>query len=102
MASCRSPPPRNRLLPSDSGCRRAVESVAEPVGRSGNVKQEEEEEHTIYLHTPLVASIGRALHLSVETTANLFLFINFAIIALAIGIPLAKFLPKVIRKRVRR
>ncbi len=65
----------------------------------GHVKQEEEEEHTIYLHTPLVASIGRALHLSVETTANLFLVINFAIIALAIGVPLAKFLPKVIRKR---
>jgi len=65
----------------------------------GHVKQEEEEEHTIYLHTPLVASIGRVLHLSVETTASLLLFINFAIIALAIGVPLAKFLPKVIRKR---
>jgi F-type H+-transporting ATPase subunit b len=63
------------------------------------VKKEEEEEHTVYLHTPLVASIGRALHLSVETTANLFLIINFAIIALAIVIPVAKVLPKVMRKR---
>jgi F-type H+-transporting ATPase subunit b len=62
-------------------------------------KTAEEKEHEAYLHTPLVASIGRALHLSVENTATLFLFINFAIIALAVGIPLARFLPKVMRKR---
>jgi F-type H+-transporting ATPase subunit b len=65
----------------------------------GQEKKEEQEEHTVYLHTPLVASIGKALHLSVETTANLFLFINSAIIILAIGIPLARVLPKIIRKR---
>lgn len=65
----------------------------------GQVKKEEEEEHAVYLHTPLVASIGKALHLSVETTADLFLFINFAIIALAVGIPIAKILPKIMRKR---
>lgn len=59
----------------------------------------EEDEQSVYLHTPLVASIGRALHLSVETTATVFLFTNFAVIALAIVIPIAKVLPKVIRKR---
>ncbi len=62
-------------------------------------REEEEEDHSIYLRTPMVASIGKVLHLSVETTANLFLVINSAIILLAIGIPLARFLPKVIRKR---
>ncbi len=62
-------------------------------------KTDEEKEHEAYLHTPLVASIGKALHLSVETTANVFLFVNFAVIALAIVIPIAKVLPKVIRKR---
>ena len=65
----------------------------------GQVRKEEADEHEIYLHTPLVASIGKALHLSVETTANLFLFINAAILFLAVGIPLARFLPKVMRKR---
>jgi F-type H+-transporting ATPase subunit b len=59
----------------------------------------EEDEESTYLHTPLVASIGRALHLSVETTAKVFLFVNFAVIALAIVIPIAKVLPKIIRKR---
>jgi F-type H+-transporting ATPase subunit b len=59
----------------------------------------EEENNDVYRHTPIVASAAKALHLEVETTARLFEFINFAIIALAIGIPLVKILPKVIRKR---
>jgi F-type H+-transporting ATPase subunit b len=37
--------------------------------------------------------------LDVETTARLFEFFNFAIIALAIVIPLVRIMPKVIRKR---
>jgi F-type H+-transporting ATPase subunit b len=82
----------------------ASSNQADPGHASGShakAKSEttEEEEESNYLHTPLVASIGRALHLSVETTAKLFLFINFAIIALAIVIPIAKILPKAIRKR---
>jgi F-type H+-transporting ATPase subunit b len=70
-------------------------------GSSAKPKAEtaEEDEESTYLHTPLVASIGRTLHLSVETTAKVFLFVNFAVIALAIVIPIAKILPKIIRKR---
>jgi F-type H+-transporting ATPase subunit b len=70
-------------------------------GKAAKPKPEtaEEDEESTYLHTPLVASIGRALHLSVETTAKVFLFVNFAVIALAIVIPIAKILPKVMRKR---
>lgn len=59
----------------------------------------EEEANNVYRHTPLVTATAKALHLSVETTARGLEFINFAIIALAIGIPLFKFLPKFIRKR---
>jgi F-type H+-transporting ATPase subunit b len=62
-------------------------------------KQEKGEDENVYRHTPLVTSIAKALNLPVETTARLFEFINFAIIALAILIPLLKFLPKVMRKR---
>jgi F-type H+-transporting ATPase subunit b len=84
--------------PASTGDAQSV-TTRELSAQPGQVRKEEAEEHTIYLHTPLVASIGRALHLSVETTANLFLFINAAILFLAVGIPLARFLPKVIRKR---
>ena len=57
------------------------------------------EDENIYRHTPLVQSLARAMHLDVETTARLFEYINFAIIALAIVIPLAKLLPKVLQQR---
>jgi F-type H+-transporting ATPase subunit b len=79
---------------SDQGHGKAGDAPA-----SDNHETAEEDEQSVYLHTPLVASIGRALHMSVETTANVFLFVNFAVIALAIVIPIAKVLPKIIRKR---
>ena len=65
----------------------------------GHVKAEEREEENVYRHTPLVEKLAQTFHLDVETTARLFEFINFAIIVLAIVIPLARFLPKVIRNR---
>lgn len=65
----------------------------------GQVKAEEREEENVYRHTPLVQKLANLFHLDVETTARLFEFINFAIIMLAIVIPVARFLPKVIRKR---
>jgi F-type H+-transporting ATPase subunit b len=51
------------------------------------------------LEGPLVKMSSKALNLSPETTANIFEFINFGILFLAIGIPLARFMPKVFRKR---
>ncbi len=65
----------------------------------GQVKKEEAEEDNVYRHTALVESLSKMFHLDVETTARLFEWINFAIIALAILVPLFKFLPKVFRKR---
>ncbi len=81
----------------------------------GHVKREEAEEENIYRHTKLVASISDAVFHDdpnatapeqvelrdkhIETTARAFEWINAAIIILCIIIPLAKFLPKVMRKR---
>lgn len=65
----------------------------------GQVKKEESEEENVYRHTPLVESLARRFHMDVETTARLFEWINAAIILLCIIIPLAKFLPRVFRKR---
>ncbi len=47
----------------------------------------------------MVQSIARVLHLDVETTARIFLIINFAIIVFAIVIPLGRMMPKIIRGR---
>jgi len=65
----------------------------------GHEKAEEKEDDNVYRHTPMVQSVARTFHMDVETTARLFEFINFAIIALAILIPLVKILPKHLRKR---
>lgn len=52
-----------------------------------------------FRHSPVVASAARVFHLSVEATARIFEIVNFAIIALAVGIPLFRFLPNFLRKR---
>jgi F-type H+-transporting ATPase subunit b len=52
-----------------------------------------------FLHAPAVKGLARFLHLSLETTDDLFLALNYLIIFLAIAIPLTRFMPKVIRKR---
>lgn len=68
------------------------------IGRSGG-NETAAEDDTVYRHTPLVHSLAKVFHLDVETTARLFEYINFAIIALAILIPLARIMPRVIRQR---
>jgi F-type H+-transporting ATPase subunit b len=73
----------------------ANEAAAQPAQK----EEKKGEDENVYRHTALVTSIAKALNLPVETTARLFEFINFAIIALAILIPLVRFIPKVIRKR---
>jgi F-type H+-transporting ATPase subunit b len=49
----------------------------------------------------MVHSVARILHLDVETTIDIMLGINFAVIFFAIAIPLGRVMPKVIRKRSR-
>jgi F-type H+-transporting ATPase subunit b len=58
-----------------------------------------EDETAAFRHTPLMGSIAKALHLSVDTTARLFEIFNFAIIFFGIGIPLVRFIPKHLKKR---
>ena len=52
-----------------------------------------------FLHSPVVQSVARMLHLKLDTTVALLLGINFAIIFFAIAIPLTRTMPKVLRKR---
>ena len=51
------------------------------------------------LHSPVVQSIARILHLKVDTAINLLLGLNFAIVFFAIAIPLARMMPRIVRKR---
>jgi F-type H+-transporting ATPase subunit b len=104
-------------LPEDRGLPTQPRQVQVPplTAQPGEVKQEEGEEENLYRHTPLVQSISdtifhdnphpsnpeqirlRAVH--IEWTARAFEWINTIIILLCIIIPVARFLPRVIRKR---
>jgi len=77
----------------------ATPSAAAAGTEAAPAAKSEKDADNVYLHAPVVQSIGRVLHLDVETTAQIFVFINFAILVLAVGIPLVRIAPKVIRKR---
>lgn len=59
----------------------------------------EQDELDVYLHAPVVNSIARTLHMSLETTSDIFVAINFLILVLAIGIPLIRIFPRIIHRR---
>jgi len=59
----------------------------------------EQEEMDVYRHAPIVQKVANIFGWNVETTARIFEGINFAIIFLAIAIPLSRVMPKVIRGR---
>lgn len=62
-------------------------------------KQTGEVDPNVFRHASAVQVIARMLHVDVETAAKIFEYINFAIIFLAIVIPLARMLPRAFRKR---
>ena len=62
-------------------------------------KATEANETDAYRHSASVQWFAKLLHLDVETAAAIFEYINFAVILLAVGIPLAKILPAAMRKR---
>jgi F-type H+-transporting ATPase subunit b len=74
----------------------APTQAAEPAKADSD---EEAQTKAFRLEGPLVKATSKALHISLENTARLFEIINFAIIALAIAIPLFKLLPAMLRKR---
>jgi F-type H+-transporting ATPase subunit b len=59
----------------------------------------EADETNQYRHSPSVQWLANALHLDVETAAKIFEYINFAVILLAVGIPIGKILPAAMKKR---
>lgn len=79
------------------------------IAKSG-AKETASEDENVFRHTPLVESISKAVFRDadaspelrerhVEITARVFEYLNFAIIFFGIAIPLARIMPKVLRKR---
>jgi F-type H+-transporting ATPase subunit b len=75
-------------------------TASAPAAASSDSGQSQEDQDKAFrLEGPIVVATAKALHLSLETTARMFELINFAVIVLAIVIPLARFMPKFLRSR---
>lgn len=77
----------------------STQGPAEKPGTPPAESNSEEDQLNGFLHAPAIQGLAKALHLSLAATDDLFLGLNYLIIILAIGIPLARFMPKVVRKR---
>jgi F-type H+-transporting ATPase subunit b len=62
-------------------------------------KSDEEQAEVFRLEGPIVKWTAKTFHLQNTTVASIFEFLNFGIVVLALGIPLIKFLPKILKGR---
>jgi F-type H+-transporting ATPase subunit b len=71
-----------------------------PDVQAGTSYSEEEKQNRAFLYEgPVVKWTAQKLGLPIETTAVIYEIVNFLIIALAIVVPLMRFLPKFLRGR---
>ena len=90
----------HRLHAQDSAPAASSPAASSSTGQGdSSASSDEQKELDVFRHSPLIAAIGKKLGLSVETTARIFELLNFLIIFLAIVIPLAKFVPRMLRNR---
>jgi len=62
-------------------------------------KSQEEQNKAFLTEGPVVKWTAKTFGLTNETASTIFLFINFGLIVLLVGIPIVRILPKVFRKR---
>jgi F-type H+-transporting ATPase subunit b len=62
-------------------------------------KSQEEQNKAFLTEGPIVKWTAKTFGLTNETVSTILLFINFGLIVLLVGIPIARILPKVFRKR---
>jgi len=82
--------------PAASGSAAATTSADEDAATTPG---DEQKELDVFRHAPIVARIGQKMGLDVETTARIFEALNFIIIILAIVIPIARIVPRMLRDR---
>ncbi len=73
-----------------------VQGAPAPGQPETNAQEEQEKK---FRHSPTIEWFAKLLGLDVETAASIFEYINFAVIALAVGIPLFRWLPRLFRQR---
>lgn len=77
----------------------AVSTVSASTQPARQTQPEDADPNDVYRHSATVRWIAHTFHTSTESAARTFEWINFAILALAIVIPLWRILPGVLRRR---
>jgi len=85
--------------PASTSQTAAPSTAAAEAPKSETPKSQEEQNNVFRLEGPIVKWTARTFSLSAETAATIFEFLNFGIIVLLVGIPIARVLPKVFHKR---
>ena len=70
-----------------------------PEAQSPAKDEQEQDENDAYRKSPMVEKLGGMMGMNKDQAATAFEVFNFALLAIAIGYGLAKFLPKAIRNR---
>ncbi len=77
----------------------AADAASTPEAQSSAKAEQEQDENEAYRKSPSVIAIGKHLGMNPDQSATAFEVFNFAILAIAIGYGLAKFLPRFFRDR---
>jgi F-type H+-transporting ATPase subunit b len=99
QASSSAQAPNAGQIPNAAPANSTSASAPTSASTAAPAPKTQEEQEQALLHAPIVQSLARMLHLNLDTTIFLLLGINFAIIFFAVAIPLARVMPKIIRKR---
>ena len=91
------------VAPQVAAAQQNAPAASAPANGSGSAQpapaKSDDDGDAAFLHSPVVQSVARMLHLKLGTAVAILLGINFAIIFFAIAIPLTRIMPKIIRKR---
>jgi F-type H+-transporting ATPase subunit b len=97
LSAVAAPRPAAAQKPATAASSRAATTSADD--DAATTPSDEQKELDVFRHAPIVAKIGQKMGLDVETTAKIFEAVNFLIIILAIVIPIARIVPRMLRGR---
>lgn len=89
----------HRLAAQQSAPAAETATAAQDAAQSSAPRSQEEQDNIFRLEGPVVKWTAKTFNISAEAAAGIFEFFNFTLIVLLLGIPLARILPKIFRKR---
>lgn len=72
---------------------------AQPEAPKSEAPSQEDQDKAFLLNGPIVKWTAKTFHLSVESASWIYQVLNFIVIALLIGVPIIRVLPKLLQKR---